>query len=145
VLRAHYWGLRHVFEPWPLPVDPDKRRFAGGVDEFTQHYAKLTEYFGFTVQPSELTVNFFGYQLLARNEVRAAIDVFRYNVDLYPDSANVYDSLGEALENAGRVEESYANYSKAVAKARKLEDERLPIFIQNRDRAKALLDQQNSG
>jgi predicted alpha/beta superfamily hydrolase len=143
VLRAHYWGLRYVFEPWRLPVDPDLGRFAGNLDDFKNHYAKLTEYFGFTVQPSELTVNFLGYQMLGRDEINQAIEVFRYNVTLYPKSANVYDSLGEALENAGRVEESFANYSKAVANARKAEDTRLEIFTRNRDRAKALLDQRS--
>jgi len=144
VLRAHYWGLRHVFEPWPLPVDPETGRFVGTLDDFKQHYVKLTDHFGYTVQPSELTVNFLGYQMLGRKQVNEAIKVFRYNVALYPTSANVYDSLGEALENAGRMEQSYANYSKAVVTAKKLEDARLPIFTQNRDRAKALLDGQNA-
>ena len=31
-------------------------------------------------------------------EAAKAIEVFRLNARLYPDSANVYDSLGEALE-----------------------------------------------
>jgi tetratricopeptide (TPR) repeat protein len=70
-----------------------------------------------------------------------AIDIFRYNVTLYPGSANVYDSLGEALENAGRVEEAFASYSKAVENAATIGDERIGIFKENRDRAKKLLEE----
>ncbi len=66
-----------------------------------------------------------------------AISIFRYNVELYPDSANVYDSLGEALERAGRMEEALSNYGKAVEKAQKAKDNRLEVFTKNRDRAAA--------
>ena len=61
----------------------------------------------------------------------------RCNVELYPDSANVYDSLGEALERAGRMEEALSNYGKAVEKAQKAKDNRLDVFTKNRDRAAA--------
>jgi predicted alpha/beta superfamily hydrolase len=39
VLRAHYWGLRKVFDGWQLPADPETGRFAGGLDEIKAHYA----------------------------------------------------------------------------------------------------------
>ena len=75
-----------------------------------------------------------GYQALNRDEIGDAIEIFHYNIDLYPDSANVYDSLGEALERSGRLEHALANYSKAVEHAKQTEDPRVRIFTRNRDR-----------
>jgi predicted alpha/beta superfamily hydrolase len=145
VLRAHYWGLRDVFEPWQLPVDPESRVFEGGLAELQQHYAKLSALYGFDVVPPEDLVNRTGYQILGRGDFEGAIGVFSYNVELYPDSANVYDSLGEALENAGKLSEALTNYSKAVTNAGAIGDERLPIFTENRDRVKTELDQAKQG
>ena len=43
-----------------------------------------------------------------------AIAVFSFNANRFPKSSNVYDSLGEALMKAGRLDESILNYRKAV-------------------------------
>jgi predicted alpha/beta superfamily hydrolase len=140
VLRTHYWGLRKAFDGWQLPADPETGQFAGGLNELKAHYAELSKRYGVQVVPAEQTVNVAGYQILGREDFDGAIDVFRYNIELYPESANVYDSLGEALENAGRLEEAHANYSKAVDSAAKNADDRIGIFTTNRDRVKAQLE-----
>lgn len=145
VLRAHYWGLRKVFEGWQLPTDEETGRFVGGLDGIKAHYAGLSKKYGVTVVPDENTVNAIGYQVLGREEFEAAIAIFRYNVELYPASANVYDSLGEAFENAGRLDEAFVSYSKAVENAAKNGDDRLDIFTANRDRAKDLIEQSKGG
>lgn len=145
VLRAHYWGLRKVFAPWQLPVDPESGRFNGTAADLQSHFAQLSKRYGFTVTPAESAVNRVGYQLLGHGDdqdrMKRAIAVFRYNVKLYPDSANVYDSLGEALEIAGRLEEALASYTKAVENATKLDDPLLATLTTNRDRLKAQLGQ----
>jgi predicted alpha/beta superfamily hydrolase len=139
VLRAHYWGLRRVFQPWLLPADPETGAFAGSLDDLKAHYEKLSKRYDFTATPPENTVNQIGYQFLGRDDVDGAIAVFRYNVELYPDSANVHDSLGEALEGAGKLPEAFSSYSRAVENATTLGDPRLDIFITNRDRVKEQL------
>ena len=63
----------------------------------------------------EADINAAGYQLLRDGNVPAAIGVFQMNVKLYPRSANVYDSLGEALERADKKEEAITNYRKALS------------------------------
>jgi predicted alpha/beta superfamily hydrolase len=140
VLRAHYWGLRKVFSDWRLPADPETGTFSGTVEDIKKHYAGLSKRYGFTVVAPENTVNQIGYQLLGREQPDSAIAVFRYNVELYPDSANVYDSLGEALEGAGQLKEALSNYIRAVENAEKTGDERLEIFATNRDRVKEQLN-----
>jgi CubicO group peptidase (beta-lactamase class C family) len=60
-------------------------------------------------------VNSLGYTLLRRGSVEEAIAVFERNTIDYPESSNVWDSLGEALREAGRLEESIENYEKSIA------------------------------
>jgi len=144
VLRAHYWGLRYVFEPWRLPADPETGRFVGGLAELKQHYQQLSKQYGYKLVPAEQTVNAIAYQILGRDEVDDAIATFKYNVELYPNSANVYDSLGDGLSAAGRLDEAFASYSKAVVNGTKTDDENLAIYAANRDRLKDQLEQTES-
>jgi CubicO group peptidase (beta-lactamase class C family) len=59
-------------------------------------------------------VNSLGYVLLRRDKVDEAIWVFERNKIDHPESSNVWDSLGEALMGAGRLEESIANYRRSI-------------------------------
>ena len=63
----------------------------------------------------ERDVNALGYRLLGAERLEQAIAVFQINTRAYPQSANVYDSLGEALALAGRRDEAIAAYRKALA------------------------------
>ncbi len=140
VLRAHYWGLRQVFEPWRLPRDPETGFFDGDLADLKKHYDGLSKRYGYTILPPENTINIVAYGMLGRGEVDDAIAAFRYDVELYPGSANVYDSLGDGLVAASRLEEALANYSKAVERATELGDENLPIFTANRDRVRGQIE-----
>lgn len=141
VLQSHYWALRRLFAGWRLPADPATGRFAGSVDDLKKHYAGLSARLGVTILPPEDAVNQVGYQHLLAGDVDGALPFFRFNVELRPDSANVHDSLGEALEKAGQLPGALLSYGKAVEKAKKLEDPRLPIYTRNRDRVSRALGQ----
>lgn len=54
----------------------------------------------------EKAVNWAGYVLLQARKIPRAIAVFRLNVEAYPDSANVYDSLSDAYQAAGDKEQT---------------------------------------
>ena len=137
VLRSHYWGLRKVFDGWRLPRDRKAGGFAGSVEDLGKHYAQLSERLGYPVPPPEPVVNQVGYQHPLRKDVKGALPFFPKNVELYPDPANVHDSLGEALEAAGALEEALASYERAVEIATRRGDPRLPVFARNRDRLAA--------
>jgi glyoxylase-like metal-dependent hydrolase (beta-lactamase superfamily II) len=62
----------------------------------------------------ETEFNRLGYRLLQGNKVSEAIEIFKLNVKMYPDSWNVYDSLGEAYMNAGEMELAIKNYEKSL-------------------------------
>ena len=54
----------------------------------------------------EPSLNRLGYQLLRGQKLAESIVIFRKVVDLFPGSANAYDSLSEALEAAGERAQS---------------------------------------
>ena len=62
----------------------------------------------------EPRLNDLGYALLREKRIAEAISVFKVNVELYPQSANVYDSLGEAYLVNGDKELAAANYKKSL-------------------------------
>jgi acetyl esterase/lipase/ketosteroid isomerase-like protein len=49
----------------------------------------------------ERTLNAAGYALIGEGRKADAIEIFRWNVSAYPQSANVYDSLAEAYLDSG--------------------------------------------
>jgi len=62
----------------------------------------------------EGALNSLGYDLLGRKKVKEAIEIFKLNVEAYPQSFNVYDSLGEAYMTSGDKELAIKNYQKSV-------------------------------
>jgi tetratricopeptide (TPR) repeat protein len=59
-------------------------------------------------------MNLYGYQLLQEGKAADAVDVFKLNVDAYPQSANVYDSLSDAYLEAGNRAEALRLAEKAL-------------------------------
>ncbi len=62
----------------------------------------------------EEELNHLGYTFLQRGRVVDAIDIFQLNVEAYPQSFNVYDSLGEAYAAHGDREPAIKNYRKSL-------------------------------
>jgi hypothetical protein len=62
----------------------------------------------------EAEVNGAGYRLVNAGKLPAALAVFRINSRVFPRSANVWDSLGEALLLAGNRDAGIAAYRKAL-------------------------------
>ncbi|MCK5484054.1 MAG: tetratricopeptide repeat protein, partial [Gemmatimonadetes bacterium] len=63
---------------------------------------------------TERLMNEAGYFLLGEGLAAEAIQIFALNVEAYPESGNVYDSLGEAYMEAGEKELAIENYEKAL-------------------------------
>jgi dienelactone hydrolase len=63
----------------------------------------------------ETEMNLYGYQVLQQeNRPKDAIVIFQMNVDAYPQSANVYDSLSDAYLAAGDKVLALKNAEKAL-------------------------------
>lgn len=63
---------------------------------------------------NEGTLNQVGYRLLFSGKESDALQVFQKNVQEYPQSSNVYDSLGEAYMKTGQKDLAIHNYEKSL-------------------------------
>ena len=130
-----FYGLRFINADW----DTTGLVRSGTLAELITRFEGLSDRLGYEIRPPEVMVNLLGYRLLGEGQGPKAIEVFEYNVALYLDSANVYDSLGEALEREGKLPGAMRSYRKATDKAEAHGDRLLPIFRSNLDRVEALL------
>jgi predicted transcriptional regulator YdeE len=62
----------------------------------------------------EQTLNQLGYRMLYGGREADSIVVFKKNVEEYPQSGNVYDSLGEAYAKTGQEDLAIQNYEKSL-------------------------------
>lgn len=89
----------------------------------------------------EWNINVMGYEyLMEHKKPKIAESIFRANTMLFPNSANVFDSYGEALMMNGDLEASLANYQKAVDIATANEDRDLEFYQRNRDAVKSKIE-----
>jgi predicted alpha/beta superfamily hydrolase len=130
VLRSHYYGLRKIYDGWQMPRD-ETGSIAGGLKGVDEHYQKLSQKFGYAIPAPEQLIN----QLMFAGKADEAIAVFKANVERYPGSANVYDSLAEAYEKGGRIELATPLYEKAQMLGQQNNDPNTAIYKTNFARA----------
>ncbi|MEO8072248.1 MAG: serine hydrolase [Acidobacteriota bacterium] len=105
------------------PFDPPKKSIGDALHKIAMEkggaaavaeYRKLKSEKPETYDFSESELNTLGYQFVRANRAKDAIEVFKLNVEMFPKSANPYDSLGEAHLADNQKELALANYKKAV-------------------------------
>jgi len=89
---------------------------AEGIQAAAVRYRKLKaeqpEQFDFR----ERELNTLGYALMNEaKKIKEAIEIFKLNVEAYPKSSNVYDSLAEAYARDGQKGLAIQHYEKALA------------------------------
>jgi tetratricopeptide (TPR) repeat protein len=62
----------------------------------------------------EGAVNLWAYDLMEKNHLTEATELFKLNVQIFPNSSNVYDSLAEAYMKAGQKQLAIDNYKKSL-------------------------------
>lgn len=83
-----------------------------GVTAGRERFRELKE--DSTYALSENEMNSIGYRLLREGKVKEAIEIFQINVEEFPDSWNVYDSLGEAYLEDRQKDLAIKNYRKSI-------------------------------
>jgi tetratricopeptide (TPR) repeat protein len=80
---------------------------------------------------TENNINTLGYQFLFAGKIDKAVEIFKKNVELYPDSWNVYDSLGECYAAAGDEGQAHKYYTIALEKAPDNQKQRITGVLDN--------------
>ena len=112
----------HLLDP-SFPLQPVKRSIAAtlqktidaeGMDAARRQYHDLKENQPAAYDFGEPELNSLGYQYLRKGEIETAIEIFKLNVEAFPEASNPYDSLGEAYMEHGDTEQAIANYKKSL-------------------------------
>ena len=80
------------------------------IDTYWTLYSDYEDKYNF----KESQLNILGYQLLQVGLNKEAVKIFELNIEQYPESANVYDSMGEGCMVAGDKKNAIANYKKSL-------------------------------
>lgn len=94
---------------WKMFSVIDTDGLTSGLEWFENHKASKK----YKLDESEM--NSIGYRLLREENIKEAIEVFKLNAAQFPESSNVYDSLGEAYNDDGNTELAIINYEKSLA------------------------------
>ena len=107
-------------KPAPLAIRLPVARALGrtistsGIEPAIAQYRDLKKNQAQAYDFSEAQLNVLGYRLMQQGKLKEAIRVLQLNVEAYPQSGNVYDSLGEAYMKNGDKELAIDNYEKSL-------------------------------
>jgi len=93
-------------------ISDDKQKSI--IDKRALDYAIQVSSTSITDDHSEYSLNNWAYMLLEKGEIDKALEIFKLNVTLHPDSWNAYDSYGETLLKKHQTEEAIKMYKKSV-------------------------------
>ncbi|MFC2161934.1 tetratricopeptide repeat protein, partial [Acidobacteriota bacterium] len=78
------------------------------------YYSELTEKYGYFVEIPVTVLSNLGNDRLRKNLFNEAIEVFKHNVNLYPNEARAHVYLGLAYEIKGETALAVKHIKKAV-------------------------------
>ena len=93
-----------------LRMELRKRGYEHAIAVFKELKSRNSEF-----QPLETDLNDWAYRMLnGGGQPKNALEIFKLNVFLYPNSANVYDSVAEAYAANGERELAIKNYKRSL-------------------------------
>jgi len=114
-IRSVYADMQAAAQPAPSICEPLTAKLVKGtVQDAVAEYHRLKSQSPEDYDFGEVHLNMLGYQLLFRNCAGDASEIFRLNMEVFPNSFNVYDSYGEALMILGDTAQSIVNYEKSL-------------------------------
>jgi CubicO group peptidase (beta-lactamase class C family) len=113
-IRAILCGQEPVTPKRSLVPDLGEILVNRGADAAVTQYRELKRANPNGYDFDESALNRLGYMLLEKGRNADAIAIFKLNVQEYPKSGNVYDSLAEAYAKDGQKQQAIANYRKSV-------------------------------
>ena len=113
-------GIRNIL--YDKPFDLPKKSLAEvlyktinekGIDAAIKKYPGLKKDTD-SYNLNERKMNNLGYLFLRRKKIKEAVEIFKLNVEAFPESSNTYDSLGEAYMKNGDKELAIKNYKRSL-------------------------------
>lgn len=109
-IPAEYDGLRFIFKEHSVQV----KEAIQNPSLLEKHYVNLSKDTGFTFLPSESYLDWMGNFCLEREKPNSAISFFQLAKAYYPNSSNVYLSIGKAFDKKGEKSQAKLSYEQAI-------------------------------
>ena len=104
------YGINFIYSDW-VKI---QQVIYKGMASIEQHYASLSEKYGYTVKIPEDIFQILGNYCLKNNKVDMSIEIFEKYVSSYNTSFTAYNYLGEALLAKQQTKKAEENFKKAV-------------------------------
>jgi len=101
-------GLRTLFPGHKLPQDFKTET----VGDIINYYKARSEQYGFEVDPPDMLLAFQGNKLSRQGKTDQAIQIFEYQLNLYPESLNALWQLAENYRRMGEFKKARDNYKR---------------------------------
>jgi len=109
-VKAFLYGIEYLYQGWQIPSQYIEK----SLECVTSYYDSLSVKFRTNLTVPEPVLNRMGYTKLRKKEFSKAIEIFKHAVSAYPQSANVYDSLGDAYLRTGDSTAALINYRRSL-------------------------------
>ena len=80
----------------------------------TSFYEEISKKLNYEVLPPESKINSIAYSLMANKAYDKSYEFFNWNVQNYPKSANVYDSMGDYYMSQSNTDKAIEYFTKSV-------------------------------
>jgi len=110
-----------IFRGWSIPPEVTFQ----GLHAVKQHYKKLSKKFAADIPPAEGLLINMAYEHLNLKQSDKAIEVFQLAVSLYPQSSNAHDSLADAYEAKGSLQQALTTQKLALSLAENQQSQNL--------------------
>lgn len=110
-LISEYDALRFIFDYYKPEIDGDSVT----VEFLTNHFKMVSDRMGYNQLPPEPMVNQAGYGALRNKKFDRAYEFFKLNVENYPNSQNVFDSMGDFYLAKGDTAKAIETFTKALS------------------------------
>jgi dienelactone hydrolase len=111
---GHAPASKQAFKPSPLVVALSVIDQPGGAAKVSAMLKEARKKDASAPLLPEATVNVIGYEFLQAGDTKSAVEIMKLNVEAYPNSPNVYDSLADAYVAAGQKDLARQNSKKAL-------------------------------
>jgi predicted alpha/beta superfamily hydrolase len=85
------------------------------VNKIKNHYSNVSKQLGYAVYPSEEVVNWNGHNALNKKQYEKAKRLFEYYLDLYPNTADANEGMGDYYQAIQDTKNARAYFMKSLA------------------------------
>ncbi|HYK76080.1 MAG TPA: alpha/beta hydrolase-fold protein [Daejeonella sp.] len=112
-LISEYDAFRSIFKKYEMDKDISDTSIT--VEYIKDHYHTVSAMLQYAVSPPQNIVNILGYIALGNKTYDKAYSFFKLNIDNYPASSNVYDSLGDFYVETNDQKKALEAFKKALS------------------------------